>query len=444
MSIHATCFRLYICFHFTVTYIQRQATLNYARHASQYLTCSCWPSETWILKQLLMTFSCVKTPPVGCSMYVICRLTASCNSACGTAVYNSVVVCIVCTAFNHRPIKACSNRHETEQAVNWHDREAMLCGLSIFKKAVWSLYILFMCGLASFKREQADSVTNCLLEQINFCCWSERRRRRRRTRKSYRLFGALWGFVSSRLRFSLHGDNKERSHRASKDIMIFYLEHRHNGVESKTRTVVLQEKGLYTLREGISQFFSGMITNSMPETCDYSSCKSAPTGLFDSPLCSLSFVSLIKAIHYLRDLVITVIKYLQSFQNVTFAGPACRRSWARYIQMTNPCFWQASLFLLPRCMKQVIFSAHWIFIHQGGWGVGHWSLRWLYEALRGVQERWGWPGMESHGTYCLLAVSFYSTWVKDYVVWSDACSTRAGERSQWDITLRPLWWKSLY
>lgn len=40
--------------------------------------------------------------------------------------------------------------------VYWHDREAAICGLSIFKNAVCSLYILFIRGPASLKESRGS------------------------------------------------------------------------------------------------------------------------------------------------------------------------------------------------------------------------------------------------------------------------------------------------
>lgn len=80
------------------------------------------------------------------------------------------------TVFNCPLLKSCSNRHETWQRVNSHDREAKLSGLSIFKNTVWPWYVLFIWGLAFWKESKQAYLPISSFGQINFCCTRGRKK----------------------------------------------------------------------------------------------------------------------------------------------------------------------------------------------------------------------------------------------------------------------------
>lgn len=89
----------------------------------------------------------------------------------------------------------------------------------LFLKTVWSLYILFICRLASLKgsRGTCSPITSG-------------GRRLGSNSEEEEILKALLARLHKQVAvYILHRRNKERSHRASKDITIFYLVCRRNG-----------------------------------------------------------------------------------------------------------------------------------------------------------------------------------------------------------------------
>lgn len=132
-----------------------------------------------------------------------------------------------------------------------------ICGSAIFKNAVWSLYILFIHGLASLKESMQAHLPIASSRQINFCCWSETKR------KPYRPLSALRDFTSRWLFFFAWRQQRKVIRGL---YMIFHLVHSHNGQREKvktTLTVIMQKNGHYCKKINIT-FLSSMITHSLP------------------------------------------------------------------------------------------------------------------------------------------------------------------------------------
>lgn len=140
-------------------------------------------------------------------------------------------------------LKACSNRHKTWMEVVWHESEAAICGSSIFKNAVWPFYILFICGLASFKESKQTHLPISSLRRL-LLPNGEEEEILSAAQCSVRLHTvSRWLFYC----------NKERSYEASEDIMIFYLVRSYNGYRTGNQHSVLLCKRIYC-KKRISMF----------------------------------------------------------------------------------------------------------------------------------------------------------------------------------------------
>lgn len=127
-----------------------------------------WPSE----KHPLMTRSC-RNDASSC-MPLLCDIQTNClpgldARARVTAAHRALCVWTACDVHSF-----CRERFHGKRGTgaHWHYREAAICGSSIFKNAVWSLYILFIRGPASLK----ESGGICQLPpEGNAWCWTKRK-----------------------------------------------------------------------------------------------------------------------------------------------------------------------------------------------------------------------------------------------------------------------------
>lgn len=167
-----------------------------------------WPSE----KHLLMT----RSNNASSCMQLLCDIQTNCllgldARAHVTAAHWALSVWTVCDVHNFY-WERFHGKHDT--GAYWHYREAAFCGSSIFKNAVWSLYILFIRGPASLKESRGI----CQLPpEGNVWCWTKRKwKTLKAAQRRVRLHKLVTVYI-------LQGGNKERSWEASKDVTIFYL-----------------------------------------------------------------------------------------------------------------------------------------------------------------------------------------------------------------------------
>lgn len=173
-----------------------------------------WPSE----KHLLMTRS--RRNNASGYMQLLCDIQTNCllvldARARVTAAHWVLCVWTVCDVHNFYRERF-HGKHGTGAC--WHYREAVICGSSIFKNAVWSLYILFIRHLLKESRGIRQ-----LPPEGNVWCWTKRKWK---TLKAAQRWVRLHKQVTV---YILRGGNKERSREASKDVTIFYLVCSHNG-----------------------------------------------------------------------------------------------------------------------------------------------------------------------------------------------------------------------
>lgn len=111
-----------------------------------------WPSQ----KHLLMTRSC-RDNASSC-MQLLCDIQTNCLLGLNARARVTAAhwgLCVWTMSDVHNFCQECFHcKHGT--GAYWHDREAAICGSSIFKNAVWSLYVLFICGPASLKESRGS------------------------------------------------------------------------------------------------------------------------------------------------------------------------------------------------------------------------------------------------------------------------------------------------